>query len=154
MDADGQILKGVIGPYEEGTNLSLTCKAEGGEHLLNAGQSVTKAAFCSVYIFEGDPAPSVKWYRSGELVDEVYTTDARGFVRNDLQLSDLKRSDLLTVLTCQSSNTELVVPSEISVSLDITRECVGSSCEKSLCRILYSCDRSMTNLNILLRRSQ
>lgn len=63
------------------------------------------------------------WWRGGEIVDETYTIGAQGFVRNELQLSSLDRSDLLAVLTCQSSNTELVPPSEISVSLDLTRKC-------------------------------
>ena len=31
MDAEGQRLEGVIGPYEENSNLLLICEAEGGE---------------------------------------------------------------------------------------------------------------------------
>lgn len=74
-----------------------------------------------MYTKKGDPAPSVKWWRGGEIVDESYTVGAAGFVRNEFQLSALDRSDLLAVLTCQSSNTELVSPSEISISLDMNR---------------------------------
>lgn len=127
LDAEGQRLEGVIGPYEEGHNLLLICEAEGGECARLSGVHWSRARlaspFLSAPVSAGDPLPSVKWWRGGEVIDESYTAAARGFVRNELQLSDLGRDDLLAVLTCQSSNTELVVPSEISVSLDLTREC-------------------------------
>ncbi|RWS16534.1 Nephrin-like protein [Dinothrombium tinctorium] len=69
---------------------------------------------------EADPPPIVKWWRRGELIDETATRGVQGFVRNELQLARLSREDLMVVLTCLASNTDLVPPSEISVSLDLT----------------------------------
>ncbi|CAL1269816.1 unnamed protein product, partial [Larinioides sclopetarius] len=87
MDEFGQHLHGVIGPYNEGSPVSLICEGEGG-----------------------DPSPSVRWFRGEELLDDTYYITPQGFARNEIHLPNLKRTDLLTTLTCEVFNTNLTAP--------------------------------------------
>lgn len=74
-------------------------------------------------MFSGDPLPMVTWWRNGKLIDETFTIDStNSLVTNELILPSIDRSDLLSVLTCQSSNSDLLVPSEASISLDLIRK--------------------------------
>lgn len=45
-------------------------------------------------------------------------------MRNELEISRLSSEDLLSVLTCQASNTASVPPLEASILIDITSECI------------------------------
>ncbi|KAF8795200.1 Hemicentin-2 like protein [Argiope bruennichi] len=96
MDEYGQHLRGVIGPYNEGFPLGLACEGEGG-----------------------DPSPAVKWWRDAELLDDSYYITPQGFARNELLLASLKRTDLMTQLTCQVSNSNLTAPVTSSVIIDM-----------------------------------
>ncbi|XP_054717287.1 synaptogenesis protein syg-2-like [Uloborus diversus] len=96
MDEFGQRLHGIIGPYNEGHPVSLICEGEGG-----------------------DPSPSVKWFKKAELLDGTYYVTPQGFARNEINLPNLQRTDLLTTLTCEVSNSNLTAPVSSSVSLDM-----------------------------------
>ncbi|GFR11065.1 uncharacterized protein TNCT_562692 [Trichonephila clavata] len=95
MDEHGQRLRDVIGPYDEGSYVSLICEAEGIPH------------------------PTVTWWRESVLVDETFSQTSQGYVRNELALPKLHRSDLLVTYSCQASNTNLTVPVSASVTIDI-----------------------------------
>ncbi|GIY71456.1 uncharacterized protein CDAR_188751 [Caerostris darwini] len=96
MDEYGQHLEGLIGPYNEGFPLALACEGEGG-----------------------DPSPAVCWLRNAELLDDSYYITPQGFPRNELLLSSLKRTDLMSSLTCQVSNSNLSAPVTSTVVIDM-----------------------------------
>ncbi|XP_054711449.1 nephrin-like [Uloborus diversus] len=96
MDDRGQRLKRLAGPYDEGAYLSLLCEAEGG-----------------------NPSPIVTWSKEGALVDDTYFRTAQGFVRNELVVLELRRSDFMVEYTCKASNTNLTQPINASVRIDL-----------------------------------
>ncbi|XP_015924964.1 nephrin [Parasteatoda tepidariorum] len=96
MDDRGQKLKNLAGPYDEGSRLSLHCEAE-----------------------EGNPAPVVTWWKNGHMLDETYFRTAKGFVRNELVIKEIRRSDFMLELVCQASNTNLTDPLSTSVYVDL-----------------------------------
>ena len=78
------------------------------------------------------------WWRDHALLDDSF--DELGHkVVNELVISDLKRSDLHTIFTCQASNNNLSVPVSTSVKLDM--QC------KSLIRILIHTTLAAHNEN-------
>ncbi|GIX79937.1 uncharacterized protein CEXT_77931 [Caerostris extrusa] len=60
--------------------------------------------------YASDPSPSVRWFRGEELLDDTYYITPQGFARNEIHLPNLKRTDLLTTLTCEVFNTNLTAP--------------------------------------------
>ncbi|GFR16428.1 nephrin [Trichonephila clavata] len=96
MDDRGQRLKGLAGPYDEGAYLSLLCEAEGG-----------------------DPSPSVTWWRDRSLLDDTFYRASQNYVRNELVILELRRTDLLVELTCQASNTDLMLPLIENIKIDL-----------------------------------
>lgn len=78
----------------------------------------------SLLVVTGDPRPSVKWWRKGEVYDESFEETAGGIVRNDLEIRRLSAADLLSVLTCQASNSDSLTPLEASILIDITRKLI------------------------------
>ncbi|KAK8759475.1 hypothetical protein V5799_002893 [Amblyomma americanum] len=89
----------IIGPFNEGSPLTLVCKALGGR-----------------------PPPQVTWWLGGEMVDDSYSPAGEGVVRNDLVIGKLQRSDLMATYRCQATNNNNTVPVSTSVSLDLNRE--------------------------------
>ncbi|XP_054707815.1 neural cell adhesion molecule 1-B-like [Uloborus diversus] len=96
MDEHGQRLKGVIGPYDEGSILTLICDVDGGY-----------------------PSPSVTWWEGKQLVDDDFNVTTQGFVRNTLVLPRLQRADLMKDYTCKTSNTNLTKSKEATVYVDL-----------------------------------
>ncbi|GIY62524.1 ig-like domain-containing protein [Caerostris darwini] len=96
MDEHGQRLRDIIGPYDEGAFLTLACEVDGG-----------------------DPSPEVTWWRGTTLLDDSFNVTPQGFVRNELFLFELRRSDLLAEYTCQATNTNLTRPRTSAVRLDL-----------------------------------
>ncbi|XP_054927271.1 hemicentin-2-like isoform X2 [Dermacentor andersoni] len=86
----------IIGPFNEGSSLTLVCKALGGR-----------------------PPPHVTWWLGGEMVDDSYSPSGEGVMRNDLVIGKLQRSDLMATYRCQASNNNQTVPVSTSVSLDL-----------------------------------
>ncbi|XP_076373797.1 neural cell adhesion molecule 2-like isoform X2 [Tachypleus tridentatus] len=96
LDEQGQELTGLVGPYNEGEPLSVTCQASGGK-----------------------PRPSVTWWRDYSLLDGNYTFELGDIVQNQLKVERLHRHDLLAVLTCQASNNNITVPASSAITVDM-----------------------------------
>ncbi|XP_071037315.1 neural cell adhesion molecule 2 isoform X1 [Parasteatoda tepidariorum] len=96
-DDERRKVKGIIGPYNEGEPLKLLCESDGGK-----------------------PRPAVTWWRDYALLDDTYTfVTGDNSVRNELEIDELKRNDLLAVLQCQASNNNITVPASVSITLDV-----------------------------------
>ncbi|CAG2165676.1 unnamed protein product, partial [Oppiella nova] len=93
---DGNRISDIAGPFNEDSSVNLTCDSDGG-----------------------NPPPVVKWWRGSTIADESYFTTPKGFIRNVIQLPKLSRDDLMTVLTCQASNTNLTVPASQTIAIDL-----------------------------------
>ncbi|XP_022644624.1 uncharacterized protein LOC111243395 isoform X3 [Varroa destructor] len=97
VDGDSKRLRGLVGPYNEGEPLKLTCQAE-----------------------HGKPRPAVTWWKDYRLLDDSYVFDQDGaVVKNDLEIKALTRNDLLAVLVCQASNNNITVPTPSQITLDL-----------------------------------
>ncbi|KAG8185570.1 hypothetical protein JTE90_007971 [Oedothorax gibbosus] len=96
-DDEKRKVKGIIGPYNEGERLKLLCESDGGK-----------------------PRPAVTWWRDYALLDDTYTfVTGDNSVRNELEIEELRRNDLLAVLQCQASNNNITVPASVSITLDV-----------------------------------
>ncbi|XP_050734369.1 neural cell adhesion molecule 2-like isoform X2 [Eriocheir sinensis] len=92
----GRARGGVLGPYREGTSLSLTCMAKGGS-----------------------PVPNVTWWREDQLLSEKWQLKAPDLVENELWVEKLTREWINTSLTCVAANTHLANPVSVSVKMDM-----------------------------------
>ncbi|XP_076330218.1 protein turtle-like isoform X2 [Tachypleus tridentatus] len=93
----GQVLRSLIGPYNERDSLFLRCEAKGGS-----------------------PSPSVTWWRESVLLDDTYVsiTSERKVV-NELNISSLQRHDLMAALSCQAKNNNISEPLTTTVTVDM-----------------------------------
>ncbi|XP_042865650.1 synaptogenesis protein syg-2-like isoform X2 [Penaeus japonicus] len=76
---------GIAGPYNEGSNVTITCQVKGGK-----------------------PPPQVKWWRENELQDDEVEKRMAGEYRNELHIGPLTREHLNAKYVCQVTNHELV----------------------------------------------
>jgi hypothetical protein len=60
----------------------------------------------------------VTWWRDHALLDDSFEA-LNHKVSNDLVVTDLRRSDLHTIFTCQATNNNISVPVSTSVKLDM-----------------------------------
>ncbi|XP_043273728.1 hemicentin-1-like isoform X2 [Venturia canescens] len=96
LDRWSRILNGTVGPYEEGDDLTLTCRVTGGT-----------------------PQPKISWFVNGNFRNEEYVKDAGDVIEYKLVVKSLTRADLGTNFTCQASNTHLIEPKRYTVTLDL-----------------------------------
>nr|XP_042899467.1 nephrin [Parasteatoda tepidariorum] len=87
---------GMIGPFKEGETLTLICEARGGF-----------------------PTPVLTWRRGSRILPSTTSVDEQGIVRSELIFTNIRREDLLTVLTCQGSNNNITGPIYTSVTVDM-----------------------------------
>ncbi|RWS27434.1 protein turtle B-like protein [Leptotrombidium deliense] len=97
FDDNGEIME-TAGPYNEDTSVSLTCKVKGGR-----------------------PPPAVTWWKNLYLLDDSYFFKQH-FTINVLTISQLKAQDLMSTLTCQASNSNLMSPVIKSIKVDVNRK--------------------------------
>ncbi|XP_023321524.1 Down syndrome cell adhesion molecule-like protein 1 homolog [Eurytemora carolleeae] len=96
-DEDGNERMTFVGPYLEGEDARLTCRA-----------------------FGGYPVPRVEWLRKGAVIDSTFkvSPDQRE-VSNQIILHRLSRDYLHSELTCSVSNTNLTRPIQHSLHIDM-----------------------------------
>lgn len=85
-----------LGPYRIGDTVRLRCLSLGGR-----------------------PLPKVTWWRDHALLDASDSSTSSFKTENELVLTDLKRDDLHSILTCQAANNNISVPVSTSVKLDM-----------------------------------
>ncbi|XP_046444783.1 hemicentin-1-like isoform X3 [Daphnia pulex] len=78
---DNRQVSSVIGPYDEGDQLSLNCIVTGGR-----------------------PRPEVSWWLNDKLVDHTYMATSENVVQNILVIPQLERHHLHAILRCKASN--------------------------------------------------
>ncbi|XP_071040022.1 nephrin-like isoform X1 [Parasteatoda tepidariorum] len=86
----------IIGPFREGESVTLNCMAVGGF-----------------------PTPTLTWLKDSKPVRSTPAFEDQRFIKSELVLHSLRREDLLTVLTCQASNSNITEPIETSITIDI-----------------------------------
>ncbi|XP_064113708.1 hemicentin-2-like isoform X1 [Macrobrachium nipponense] len=89
-------VSGMVGPYAEGTRLSLSC-----------------------HVMGGSPRPEVTWWHEGSLLDDISEVKTGQLTRNALVFHSLNKQDLYKTLTCQASNSDLVAPISARVTIDM-----------------------------------
>ncbi|XP_022241259.1 hemicentin-1-like isoform X2 [Limulus polyphemus] len=95
MNRNGEILKNMIGPFNEGDKLELMCESE------------------------GFPIPKLTWWRGPMLLDNTYGVTPHNISFNLLEISELKRQDLFTEFSCLASNNNISLPALASVMVDM-----------------------------------
>ncbi|XP_064109770.1 LOW QUALITY PROTEIN: uncharacterized protein LOC135217712 [Macrobrachium nipponense] len=88
--------RSVVGPFNEGDDLRLTCRASGGS-----------------------PPPRVTWWEGETLLDMTSEVPILDQVSNTLVFPRLTREDLHRTLTCRASSANVTAPLTASVSLDM-----------------------------------
>ncbi|KAJ1528853.1 hypothetical protein ONE63_007225 [Megalurothrips usitatus] len=101
MDNRGEHIRHfMLGPYNEGDNVDITCEATGGR-----------------------PLPRVTWWTGNVMLDDSYERRSERRVQNVLHLHNLTRRDLNSAFTCKASNYEHGTHDIISsVRLELNRE--------------------------------
>lgn len=97
FDENGPIKGTTTTAYAEGASMTLTCVAIGGK-----------------------PLARVSWHRDTELVtDETQFFPERRKSQSVLKVDKLTRAHLLTVYTCEVSNSKLQPPLRVKVKVDM-----------------------------------
>nr|XP_053630671.1 kin of IRRE-like protein 3 isoform X1 [Cherax quadricarinatus] len=90
----------MVGPYNEGESMSLTCEVSGGK-----------------------PPPRVTWWTNGEMIDDTDESPRAHTVTNTLTLARLTRAHLHTIIVCRASNSNHTAPVQTSVTIEMNCEC-------------------------------
>lgn len=97
MDNRGEHIRHhILGPYNEGDTVEITCEASGGR-----------------------PQPRVTWWTDNVMLDDSYERRSERRVQNVLRLENLQRKQLNRQYTCKASNNLLAAPVTSSVRLDM-----------------------------------
>lgn len=101
MQGSSGKLEGLIGPFNEGSELTLVCLVTGGK-----------------------PRPQITWRRDFNVIDKTYQHLDKDGTSNELKISSLNKNHLLSMFTCQASNNNLTSssPLQSSITLDLNRK--------------------------------
>ncbi|XP_071512423.1 nephrin-like [Panulirus ornatus] len=86
----------VVGPYDEGSNITITCQVTGGQ-----------------------PTPQVIWLQGDRILDDEADARNSSVVSNELTLGPLTHENLDAMYECQTVNSDLVDPISTIVTLDV-----------------------------------
>lgn len=90
LDEQGAaVLNQLVGPYQESTDINLTCVSSGGV-----------------------PTPKVTWWREHALLDDSFMILPDGTVKNVLYLEKLSRGDLHSVSSTNGRKVKLVTAAQ------------------------------------------
>lgn len=94
-------LEGLIGPFNEGSELTLLCLVQGGR-----------------------PRPQITWRRDFNVIDKTHQHLDKEGTSNELKIVSLNKNHLLSIFTCHASNNNLTGSSPLrsSITLDLNRE--------------------------------
>ncbi|XP_022237590.1 hemicentin-2-like [Limulus polyphemus] len=95
-DENGNNLESLIGPYNEGEPLKLSCEVIGGI-----------------------PIPTVTWWRETILLDDTAIKKRIGPIVNEMSIPMLKRHHLMATFTCVTSNNNISSPLSTVVTVDM-----------------------------------
>ncbi|XP_047736731.1 synaptogenesis protein syg-2-like [Hyalella azteca] len=94
--SSGQPVYGVVGPYDEGSQLRLICEAT-----------------------DGEPPPEVVWRLGSHVVDSSWEWPRPGLATNTLTIPELQREHLHASLVCEAHNTNLTIPVTTIVTIEM-----------------------------------
>ena len=89
----------MIGPYKLGMSIKVRCEVTGGS-----------------------PKPRISWLKNDKMLDDSIDESSQDISVNVLEIYDLKREDMGSLLVCQAENTNLTDPLTTAVILDIYGE--------------------------------
>ncbi|XP_022237587.1 uncharacterized protein LOC111084998 [Limulus polyphemus] len=95
-DVNGKMLESLVGPYNEGQNLTFLCKTDGGK-----------------------PLPSVSWWRESVLLDNTFEVITKDIVQNTIVIPKLERQHLMATFSCQALNNNQSLPRTSTVTVDM-----------------------------------
>ncbi|XP_052863165.1 nephrin-like [Anopheles cruzii] len=86
----------ILGPYNEGATINITCISTGGR-----------------------PLPQVQWWYDNKVINNTSVVLSDKRVKNTLVLHRLERKHLKSVFTCQAANNNVTNPISASITLDM-----------------------------------
>uniref|UniRef100_T1KVX8 Ig-like domain-containing protein n=1 Tax=Tetranychus urticae TaxID=32264 RepID=T1KVX8_TETUR len=124
-------LQGLVGPFNESTDLNLSCESYGGFDIASRN-NVLRSSLCTCHLLTldikffphfllspGIPRPTLTWWKDDKPLIASYEMLSNELTRSDLTLTNLSRSFLLSKITCKASNAPLIEPLTTSITINL-----------------------------------